>query len=170
PGVRRVSLARADAPSAEGALQKDAWPLVRRAAAETLGHHCGNSSQTLMVAVEKDAAEEVRREALVAMARCGPVPLLFLARVLKTHEQPVAVRELAAALAAKQGGAEAAKLLADTIDDVLADPAADERSASLAVACLRGLARMKDSSQRVLEALGAAANEPMSGAVRAAAM
>lgn len=121
-------------------------------------------------AVEKDAAEEVRREALVALSRCGPVQLSLLAKILHAPEQPVAVRELAAALAAKQGGAEAAKLLADTVIEVLSDPAADEQSASLAVACLRALGRIKDASTPILEALGAAANEPLSPAVRAASI
>jgi HEAT repeat protein len=171
PGVRRASLLKADAPSAVTALQKDAWPMVRRAAAETLGRHCGAATGALTAAVEKDAAEEVRREALVALSRCGPVPVPLLAKILQTPEQPVAVRELAAALVAKQGGGpQAAKLLADTVIDVLNDPGADEQAASLAVACLRALGRLKDASRPVLEALGAAANEPLSPSVRAASM
>jgi HEAT repeat protein len=169
PGVRRVSLGKAQPAQAETALTKDSWPMVRRAAAEALGRHC-TAQPALSNAVEKDQAEEVRREALVSLARCGPVPLAFLGKVLKSPAQPVAVRELAAALTAKQGGAEGARLLAETIDDVLSDPAADEQSGSLAVACLRGLGRMKDGSQRVLEALGAASNEPLSPSVRASAM
>jgi HEAT repeat protein len=169
PGVRRVSLLRAESGPAEAALRRDAWPMVRRAAAEALGRHCV-SAPALSEAVEGDASEEVRRESLVSLGRCGAVPLAFLSKVLKSSSQPMAVRELAAALAAKQGGAEAARLLAESVEDVLTDPAADERSASLAIACLRGLGRLKDGSRRVLEALGAASNEPMSGAVRAAAM
>ena len=47
---------------------------------------------------------------------------------------------------------------------------ADERSVGLAVACTRALARTGDTSRPVLEALGEAANEPLSASVRAAAM
>jgi hypothetical protein len=71
---------------------------------------------------------------------------------------------------ARRGGAAAARALAAALDDVLADPSADERAAGLAVACTRALGRLDDSSRPVLEALGAAANEPTSPAVRAAAM
>jgi HEAT repeat protein len=171
PGVRRVSLLKSrEAAPVENALQRDSWPMVRRAAAESLGRVCGPSTNALTTAVEKDPAEEVRREALVALARCGPVPTPLLARLLKSHEQPIGVRELAAVFLAKQGGPGVAVLLAEAVDDVLSDPAADERSASLAIACLRGLGKLKDGSRRVLEALGAASNEPLSGAVRAASM
>jgi hypothetical protein len=38
------------------------------------------------------------------------------------------------------------------------------------VACLRALGRLHDTSRPVLEALGAASNEPLSPSVRAAAM
>jgi HEAT repeat protein len=40
----------------------------------------------------------------------------------------------------------------------------------LAVACTRALARTGDTSRPILEALGQAANEPLSAPVRAAAM
>jgi HEAT repeat protein len=123
-----------------------------------------------MSAVEKDAAGEVRREALVSLGRCHQAPMSFLAKVLQSHDQPVEVRELAALQVAKLGGSEAPKLLADAVTDVLADPTADERSVSLATACLRALGQLHDGSKPVLEALGAASNEPVSGEVRAAAM
>jgi HEAT repeat protein len=174
PGVRRAALGALDpkvvAPVV-AALGHDAWPMVRRAAAESLGRRCGEpSKQALTSALGKDPAEEVRRESLVALAHCGPVPATLLGGVLASRDQPIAVRELAAAILAKQAPPEAARLLAEAVDDVLADPTADERSASLAIACLRALGRLKDSSRRVLEALGAASNEPLSPAVRAAAV
>jgi hypothetical protein len=174
PGVRRAALGALDpalVTPVENALATDRWPMVRRAAAEALGLRCGESpKQALAGALNGDRVEEVRREALLALARCGPLPMTLLGGVLKNPEQPVSVRELAAALLAKQGGPGAALLLAESVDAVLSDPASDERSASLAVACLRGLGRLKDGSRRVLEALGAASNEPLSPAVRAAAM
>jgi HEAT repeat protein len=111
----------------------------------------------------------VRRAALSALARCAPGSPA-IARALRSRRQPLAVRELAAALVAARGGPGAAAALAAALDDVLTDPAADERSAGLAIACLHGLGRTGDTSDPILEALGAAAHEPLSAPVRAAAM
>jgi hypothetical protein len=185
-GVRKAALAVAGT-RPDGlelgahALAADAWPMVRHAAADALALQChdhGDARAPLLRAVAgdaktmagADASEEVRRASLAALGHCVDVPLPLFASILAEKRQPVAVRELAAALVAKHGGAEAARALAATIDDTLGDPAADERSVGLAVACTRALARTGDTSRPVLEALGAAANEPLSPAVRAAAM
>ncbi len=185
-GVRKAALAAASGtadglPLGTRALAGDAWPMVRRTAAEALALACrdhGEARAPLLHAVVgegktmagADPAEEVRRASLAALAHCADVPLSTYASVLAEKRQPIAVRELAAALVAKHGGAEAARALAATIDDTLGDPAADERTIGLAVACTRGLERTGDTSRPVLEALGSAANEPLSAAVRAAAM
>jgi HEAT repeat protein len=164
------------------ALQNDAWPMVRRAAAEGLGAGCAQKTWPAPPALSRavigegkglagaDASEEVRRAALAGLGRCPDAPLATLIAALAEHRQPASVRELAAALVAKHGGAEAAHALARALDDVLADPAADERFAALAVAITRALGRAGDTSRPTLEALGSAANEPLSPAVRAAAM
>lgn len=185
-GVRKAALAsagtRPDAVElAAPALAGDAWPLVRREAAEALALACRDHAEArapltrAVVGDDKkltgaDPAEEVRRAALAALGHCAGVPLATYTGILAEKRQPVGVRALAAALVAKQGGAEAAHALAAVIDDVLGDPAADERSVGLAVACTHGLARTGDTSHPVLVALGEAANEPLSPAVRAAAM
>ena len=185
-GVRKAALAvagtRPDAVElGTRALAGDGWPMVRHAAAEALALACRDHADaraplTRAVAGEgkamagADASEEVRRAALAGLGHCANVPLPTFTAILAEKRQPVAVRELAAALVAKHGGAEAAHALAATVDDTLGDPAADERSVGLAVACTRGLARTGDTSRPVLEALGEAANEPLSAAVRAAAM
>jgi hypothetical protein len=163
------------------ALGADPWPMVRHAAADALALACRDHAEArapLAHAVVgdgksmagADASEEVRRAALAALGHCGNVPLETFTAVLAERRQPIAVRELAAALVAKHGGADAAKALAATIDDVLGDPGADERSVGLAVSCTRGLARLGDRSRPVLVALGEAANEPLSTEVRATAM
>ncbi len=186
PGVRKAALAaagtRPDAVELGGrALAGDAWPMVRHAAADALAVACRDHADaraplTRAVAGEgktmagADDSEEVRRASLAALGRCADVPLGTYTAILGERRQPIAVRELAAALVARHGGAEAAHALAAAIDDVLGDPAADERSVGLAVACTRGLARTGDTSHPVLVALGEAANEPLSPAVRAAAM
>jgi HEAT repeat protein len=179
------------------ALRGDDWPFVRRAAAETLAAACTRASPSppasapasatvaspsaavagaLARAVVGDPAgrgadpsEEVRRGALVALGRCAPASPAVEA-ALRSRSQPYAVRELAAAQLAARGGPAAARALAQTLDDVLADPAADERTAGLAAACARSLGRADDRSQPVLDALGAAATEPLSPSVRAAAI
>jgi HEAT repeat protein len=116
-----------------------------------------------------DPSEEVRRAALGALGRCDAPEAPILA-ALAERRQPASVRELAAALVAKRGGPAAARALAAALDDALSDPAADERAALFAVVCTRALARVGDRSRPVLEALGAAANEPVLPSVRAAAM
>jgi len=185
-GVRKAAMTAATGTPAAAelgvhALVGDAWPMVRRTAAEALAGACRQHREVyepLRRAVTGDGksmagadpSEEVRRAALSAMDHCGGVPLETFAAILKEKRQPIAVRELAAALVAKTGGAQAALALAAAIDDTLGDPAADERSAGLVVVCTRGLERTGDTSRPVLEALGEAANEPQSPAVRAAAM
>ncbi|MDB4969497.1 MAG: lyase domain protein repeat-containing protein, partial [Myxococcales bacterium] len=190
PGVRRAAVdgiaTLKDGANLEAELLgHDGWPLVRRAAAEGLGASCKGDATVRAALVRAvsgdggghgkamtgaDATEEVRRAALASLGRCGDVPLSTFAAVLAEKRQPPSVRELAAALVAKHGGAEAARALAAALDDVLGDPNADERSLGLAVACTRALARTTDTSRPVLEALGHAANEPLSASVRAAAM
>jgi HEAT repeat protein len=188
-GVRRAAAtALAAHPSASAlplltrALQADSWPMVRHAAADGLGAGCAQklwpappSLSRAVVGEGKsmsgaDAAEEVRRAALAALGRCPDAPFATLAAALGERRQPAAVRELAAALVAKRGGVEAAHALARALQDVLADPAADERFAAIATAITRAIGRTGDTSRPTLEALGAAANEPLSPAVRAAAM
>ncbi len=190
PRVRRSALtglaARVDGAGAgavgrsiEDALARDGWPLVRHAAAEALGGACSLPGVEAALAHATagdgddargaDPAEDVRRSALVSLARCAPRSPA-IARALGTRKQPLGVRELAAALVAKGDGPDAARTLATVLDETLADPSADERSAGLAVACTRGLARTHDTSRPILESLGAASNEPLSPSVRAAAM
>lgn len=179
PSVRRAALVTlgggADvAPLADEALAHDGWPMVRRAAAESLGEFCAAQRApvrpSLTTALGADAAESVRVAALAAIARCAEPPFAIFTGALADKKQPAGVRELAAALVARHGGAEAARALATALDDVLGDPNADERSVGAAVAMVRGLQRVGDTSTPVLEALGEAANEPLSPSVRAAAM
>jgi hypothetical protein len=188
-GVRRAAAtalaAHPDAaaqPLFTRALQGDSWPMVRHAAADGLGAGCAQKIWAAPPSLSRavigegksmngaDAAEEVRRAALAALGRCPDAPFATLAAALEERRQPAAVRELAAALVAKRGGRDAAHALARALQDVLADPAADERFAALATAITRAIGRAGDSSRPTLEALGAAANEPLSPAVRAAAM
>jgi hypothetical protein len=191
-GVRRaalIALTNSLPPASETAfvhaLVADPWPIVRRAAADGLGAGCAQkrwlTPPALVRAVvgegnrrnhlaSADPSEEVRRAALAALDHCTDLPTALAQAVLRERHQPLALRELAARMVAKQGGPAAARVLADTLEDVLADASADERSAALAVICARALARTGDTGRPVLQALGTAANEPLSPAVRAAAL
>jgi hypothetical protein len=177
PAVRRAAVTAvrdADPDLLVARVAGDGWPMVRQAAVEGLGAACAARAHTvepaLIARVQHDASEEVRRAALGALPHCPGSHRALLVDVLADHAQPIPVRELAAALLAKSGERAAAKAIAGTLEDVLADPAADERSIGLAVSCARALGRLGDTSRPVLEALGAAANEPLSGAVRAGAL
>jgi hypothetical protein len=69
PGVRAAALARTDDRGAATArLERDAWPLVRRAAAEALAARCATAP--LAPAARTDADETVRRAALAGLVRC----------------------------------------------------------------------------------------------------
>jgi HEAT repeat protein len=183
PRVRRTAVAGLGAPlnaeaaqAAERLLLDDRWPMVRRAAAESLGNGCAIASVTPALersvagqgSLKADPTEEVRRAALVSLGHCAPKSPA-IARALKSRAQPVAVRELAAALVARAGGPDAAPALAAAIDSVLGDPNADERTLGLVVACLRALQKTGDTSRPILEALGEASSEPSSPAIRATA-
>jgi hypothetical protein len=170
PRVRKQALgALADGKLLLPALAGDRWPMVRRAAAEALGNACPSAAE-LTRAATGDRSEEVRRAALSSLPRCPGDATPTLTRVLANSGETPSVRELAAALLAKHGGAAAARALAATLDQVLADPSADERAAGLALTCTRALGRLSDRSRPVLEALGAAANEPLSPPLRAGAL
>lgn len=189
PRVRRAAL-EGLAPVAEAAdrtrlaraLAADGWPLVRKGVAEGLALSCalGRGDGATTAALERAAAgdpagtgadpsEETRRAALVALGKCAPRSPAF-ARALGQRSAPPAVREVAAALLVKGGHPEAGKRIAEVLLDVLGDPASDERAAGFAVQLVRALGRTRDGSRPVLEALGAASNEPTSPAIRAAAM
>jgi HEAT repeat protein len=189
PGVRHAAaeaLAAHAEPSSlplfENSLAHDGWPLVRHAAAEGLGAGCAKklwpAPPPLSRAVvgdgksleAADASDDVRRASLAALGRCADAPSSTFETALADRRQSPSLRELAGALVARRGGPRAAAVLAHALVDVLSDPAADERLASLAAHLVRALATTGDTTRPTLEALGNAANEPMSPDVRAAAM
>ncbi|HEY7956262.1 MAG TPA: HEAT repeat domain-containing protein [Polyangia bacterium] len=186
PRVRRTALgglaAHPDGETAAlftSALGHDAWPIVRAASAEGMATSCaapGIPAALARAAVGTgeelrgaDRSEPVRRAALGSLGHCAPRDPA-IARALESAAEPASVRELAAALVAKSGDPAAGRTLAGALISVLSDPASDERSAGLAVSITRALGRTGDRSRPVLEALGAASNEPMVPAIRAAAM
>ena len=186
-GVRRAALAAAGSRPdglelATQALGADAWPMVRHAAAEALARACaastprraGRSSAPSAAAARRwPAPTRPKRSGARRWPRSATAPTCRWRPSLRFSPSRGS-RSPCASWRRRWWPSTAAprrpRALAATLDDTLGDPAADERTVGLAVACTRALARTGDTSRPVLEALGAAANEPLSPAVRAAAM
>lgn len=161
-------------PAAARLLAEDRWPMVRLAAAEKLALGCPEpGAQTLVRAVSdrtaSDRDEFVRSTALRALGTCQPRRAAEVALSLVPDSAvPLSLRETAAALIARQPPPQATPVLARTLDDLLTDPAADERTADLAVALVHTLGVLADP--RSATALLHAATDPLTPALRAAAL
>ena len=124
-----------------GAKQED-WPIVRRAEIEALGQLCGAAGRDLLVrAIERDV-DDVRRAALVGLARCkDPRTPRILVQVVQAHALNAALRELAAALIGDAGDAKAAGVLAGLLPKFVNEAEADLAIEGVVVASLRALGR-----------------------------
>ena len=124
-----------------GAKQED-WPIVRRAEIEALGQLCGAAGRDLLVrAIERDV-DDVRRAALVGLARCkDPRTPRILIQVVQAHALNAALRELAAALIGDAGDAKAAGALAGLLPRFVNEAEADLAIEGVVVASLRALGR-----------------------------
>jgi HEAT repeat protein len=125
------------------AAKQEPWPFVRRAEVEALGHLCGGGATDLLVrAIERDVAE-VRRAALVGLARCQDArarPLLL--RVLGRRNEASTVRELAAALLGELGDRAAAPAMAAALIRQVNESEEDLSVEGVAETTLRSLARL----------------------------
>ncbi|HEX2574269.1 MAG TPA: HEAT repeat domain-containing protein [Polyangia bacterium] len=160
-------------PSAARLLTEDRWPMVRLAAAEKLSLGCPDpGAQALVKAAGRpapDRDEFVRSAALRALGTCQPTRATEVAlSIVPDQAAPLSLRETAAALIARQPPRQPTLVLTYTLEDLLTDPAADERTADLAVALIHALGALADP--RSATALLHAATEPLSPAVRAAAL
>lgn len=176
PRVRQLALeglahlrSRAGIGIASRALTTDRWPMVRETSAEFLGQGCPGASA---VALEQAATQDrtsVRLAALTALGRCdtGRAALLA-ARFLADNRAATALRNKAAALALALHLPRAGALLAGALDDILDNPLADHEAAELATSLARGLGILGDPAGE--EVLIRAAHEPLSPAIRAAAV
>lgn len=148
--------------------------MVRLAAAEKLALGCPEpGAQALVRAVADRAAfdrdEFVRSAALRALGACQPLRAAEVSlSIVPDRAVPISLRETAAALVGRKPPPQAAPVLARTLDDLLIDPAADERTADLAVTLVHALGTLGDP--RSATVLLHAATEPLSSALRAAAL
>lgn len=138
-GVRRAT--EAEAQLIAGAKQEE-WPLVRRAEIEALGRLCGEPARDLMIrAVERDV-DDVRRVALVGLARCRDRrarPALL--QVVKTRRVNASLRELAAGLLGETRDPAVASVLARLLPDLVNEAESDLAIEGIATAALRSLGR-----------------------------
>jgi HEAT repeat protein len=126
-----------------GGAKQEPWPFVRRAELEALGRLCGAGAADLLArAVERDVAE-VRRAALVGLARCkDPRARALLLRVLGRRSEASTVRELAAALLGELGDRGAAPAMAAALTRQVNESEDDLSVEGVAEMTLRSLARL----------------------------
>jgi len=133
----------AASPALIAGAKQEPWPFVRRAELEALGRLCGAPAADLLVrAVDRDVAE-VRRAALVGLARChDPRARALLLRVLGRRNEASTVRELAAALLGEMGDRSAAPAMAAALTRQVAESEADLSVEGVAETTLRSLAHL----------------------------
>jgi hypothetical protein len=168
PGVRLAALSSPAARAAPRAgidqlLLHDPWPQIRRAAAEAHAAAClepaPQREDAALRRALSDADDEVRRQALLGLARCEGVRAGAL--VHKLLLDPAAappLRSLAAALLPRVLPEQAAPVLEEALAGVLGEP--DERLLGLAISCVRALGRLGKESSRALLSEAAAPTAP----------
>ena len=80
------------------ALENDAWPAARRAAAGALGARCVRAEQALALeqSMNRDHEVTVRAESLAAWIRCKPADVTAkLSTLIRNHDAPPPLRERA---------------------------------------------------------------------------
>jgi HEAT repeat protein len=141
-GLAKVGDAGAGPALIDGAKQEP-WPFVRRAELDALGHLCVAGGGDLMIRATERDVDEVRRVALVGLARChDPRSRTVLIAALNRREETPSLRALAAGLVAESGDRGAAPQLAAALRTLLAESEGDLALQGAAVAVLRGLARL----------------------------
>jgi HEAT repeat protein len=125
------------------AAKQEPWPIVRRAELDALGRLCGPGTGDLMIHAINVDVSEVRRAALVSLARCkDPRARITLLRTLARKKESATIRELSAALIGESGDRSATRLLAEALRRVVVESEGDLALEGVAVAALRALARL----------------------------
>ena len=102
------------APALIAGAKQEPWPFVRRAELEALGHLCTPGAGDLMLRAVARDVDEVRRAALVGLARCkDPRTRAVLLKTVARQNEAATVRELAAALIGESGDHGAAPAAGD---------------------------------------------------------
>lgn len=152
-------------------LLNDAWPKVRRAAAEARAAQCTEGGTAQVSALRQALSDrdlDVQRRALMGLAHCeGPAAVEDLMRVAQREDAKASLRGQACALLARHAMT-AASLSPDqrnqahraggiALVDLLRDPQADDRHAAALAQCLRGFSDAGDLADLpvLIEATGA---------------
>jgi HEAT repeat protein len=150
PRVRESAAAglgnQADA-GATGALivgaKQEPWPFVRRAEIEALGRLCGDGAGDLLLRATERDVDEVRRAALVGLARCKDSRAqTVLLHTLGRRNDNASLRALAAGLLGEVGGPAVAGQMATALRRIVVESEADLAIEGVAIATLRALARL----------------------------
>ncbi len=133
--------------TAGGALitgaKQEPWPFVRRAELQALGRLCVAGGTDLMIRATERDVDEVRRAALIGLARCrDPRARAVFLHTLKQHDENASLRALAAGLLAQSGDRGAAPELAVALRAIVSESEADLALEGVAVAVLRALAHL----------------------------
>ena len=130
-------------PALIDAAKQEPWPFVRRAELEALGHLCVTGTGDLMIRATERDVDQVRRAALVTLARCkDPRTRTVLLHTLGLHIEAATLRELAAALLGEMGDKSAAPALAAALRRLVNEAEGDIAVEGVAVAALRALAHL----------------------------
>jgi len=123
--------------------KQEPWPFVRRAELQALGRLCAARGDDLMIRATERDVDEVRRAALIGLARCkDPRARTIFVRTLKKHDENASLRALSAGLIAEAGDTGAAPAVADALHDIVSESEADMALEGVAIAVLRSLARL----------------------------
>jgi HEAT repeat protein len=133
----------AAAPALITGAKQEPWPFVRRAELEALGRLCAAGGGDLMIRATERDVDEVRRAALIGLARCkDPRARTIFLRTLKRHDENASLRSLSAGLIAETGDRGAAPEMAAALHDIISESEADIALEGVAMAVLRSLARL----------------------------
>jgi HEAT repeat protein len=139
-GKRREATAQA---TLIDAAKQEPWPFVRRAELEALGYLCGPASGDLMIRAVARDVDEVRRAALVGLARCKDSRArIVLLKTLARRTESATLRELSAALLGESGDRSATRLLGEALRRLVVEAEADMALEGVAATALRALARL----------------------------
>ena len=123
--------------------KQEPWPFVRRAEVEALGRLCGNGAGDLLLRATERDVDEVRRAALVGLARCkDPRAHVVLMHTLGRRTENASLRELAAGLLGELGGQASGAEMVIALRRIVAESEADLAIEGVAIATLRALARL----------------------------
>ena len=141
-GLEKQGDAAAGAALITGAKQEP-WPFVRRAELQALGRLCVAGGTDLMIRATERDVDEVRRAALIGLARCkDPRARTIFLHTLKQHDENASLRALAAGLLAQSGDRGAAPEMAAALRVIVSESEADLALEGVVVAVLRSLVHL----------------------------